>query len=172
MHPRARLYSVGTKNANEQRREKKEKAISMNTIIAIPVWEDQVSTTFDFARKLLIVEAEGAREISRSEVILSEEPVARMARQLRDLTVQVVLCGAISQPLARAMSRAGIQVIPYISGEVDPVLAAYLCGQLSEPRFLQPGCQSGARRRWRQRGGFCGGCEISSETHSPKENTL
>ncbi len=39
----------------------------MNTIIAIPVWEDQVSTTFDFARKLLLVEAVGERELSRRE---------------------------------------------------------------------------------------------------------
>jgi predicted Fe-Mo cluster-binding NifX family protein len=140
----------------------------VNTIIAIPVWEDQVSTTFDFARKLLLVEAVGEREISRREVILGEEPVATKARRLRDLAVQVVLCGAISQPLARAVSQTGVKVIPYISGEADYVLAAYLCGRLSEPNCLQPGCQSGARRRWRQRGGFCGGVGNAREPDSPQ----
>ena len=124
----------------------------MKTTIAIPVWNDQVSTTFDFARKLLVVEAEAGREIGRQEVQLSDEPVERKARKVRDLAVEVLLCGAVSQPLARAVSRVGIQVIPYVTGQVDNVLAAYLCGRLAEPCFIQPGCRSGARRRWRHGG--------------------
>jgi len=128
----------------------------VKTTLAIPVWDDQVSTTFDFARKLLIVEANGEREVSRKEVALGDEPVERKARRIRDLAVQVVLCGAISQPLARAVSQAGVEVIPYVAGQVDNVLAAYLCGQLAQPRFLQPGCRPGARSRWRHQRGGCG----------------
>ena len=129
----------------------------MNTTLAIPVWDDQVSTTFDFARKLLIVAAAGEREVSRKEAVLGDEPVDRKARKIRDLGVQVVLCGAVSQPLARAVLQAGIRIVPYISGQVDDVLGAYLCGRLSEPRFIQPGCRPGARKRWQHRRGFCGG---------------
>ena len=125
--------------------------------MAIPVWNDQVSTTFDFAEKLLVVDLENGRETFRKEVHLNEEPVERKARRIRALAVQVLLCGAVSQPLARAASQAGIQIIPYVSGEVDNVLAAYLCGRLAEPRFLQPGCRPGARRRWRHRRRFCDG---------------
>jgi len=131
--------------------------VRVSTILAIPVWNNQLSTTFDFAGKLLIVEAEAGREIARKEVQLKDEAVEKKARRIRDLAVQVLLCGAVSHPLARAVSRVGIQVIPYVSGPVDNVLAAYLCGRLAEPRFLQPGCRPGARRRWRNRGGFCGG---------------
>jgi len=131
--------------------------VCVSTTLAIPVWNDHVSTTFDFAGRLLVVEADGEREVSRREVALGDESAERKARRIRDLAVQVVLCGAISQPLSRAVSQAGIQVIPYVAGEVDNVLAAYLCGRLAEPRFLQPGCRPGARRRWRHRGGFCGG---------------
>jgi len=129
----------------------------MNTTLAIPVWNDRVSTTFDFARKLLVVEADGEREVSRKEVPLGDEPVERKARRIRDLAVQVVLCGAISRPFAEAVSQAGIRVIPYVSGEVDSVLAAHLCGRLAEPRFLQPGRGPGARGRWRHRAGGCSG---------------
>ena len=126
------------------------------TTVAIPVWEGQVSTTFDFARKLLVVETDGGREISRKEVALGDESVENKARVMRILAVQVVLCGAISQPLAQAVSQAGIHIVPYVCGEANTVLAAYLCGRLSEPQFLQPGCRPGARRRWRHGGGFCG----------------
>ena len=129
----------------------------MSITLAIPVWNDQVSTTFDFARKLLVVEANGEREVSRREIPLGDETVDRKARRIRGLGAQVVLCGAVSESLARAVSQTGIQIIPYVSGEADSVLAAYLCGRLAEPRFLQPGCRPGARRRWRHRGGFCWG---------------
>ena len=128
----------------------------MNTTLGIPVWDDQVSTTFDFARKLLIVAAEGEREVSRKEAVLGDEPVDRKARKLRDLGVQVVLCGAVSQPLAQAVFQVGIRIVPYISGQVDDVLGAYLCGRLSEPRFMQPGCRPGARKRWRHGCGYGG----------------
>lgn len=134
----------------------------VNRTLAIPVWDDMVSTTFDFARKLLVVETDGGKEISRREIPLGDEAPAVRARRMQDLGVEVILCGAVSQPLAQAVSRAGIQTIPYVSGQVDNVLAAYLCERLAEPRFLQPGCRPGARRRWRHRCGFgagrrCGG---------------
>jgi len=128
----------------------------VKTTLAIPVWNDQVSTTLDFARALVLVEVEGGREVSRKELALGDEPAGRKARKIRDLGVGVVLCGAVSQPLAQAVSQAGVQIIPYISGPVDDVLGAYLCGRLSEPRFMQPGCRPGARRRWRH--GCGGGC--------------
>jgi predicted Fe-Mo cluster-binding NifX family protein len=128
----------------------------MNTTVAIPVWEGQVSTTFDFARKLLVVEVDRGRELSRKEVLLRDEPVRGKARTLQDQAVQIVLCGAVSQPLAQAISQIGIQIIPYVSGPVDRVLAGYLCGRLAEPCFLQPGCRPAARRRWRHQGGCCG----------------
>jgi predicted Fe-Mo cluster-binding NifX family protein len=130
----------------------------VSTHLGIPVWEDQVSTTLDFARTLLVVEVAGGREVSRQEAQLGNMPVERKARLIRDRGVGIVLCGAVSEPLARAVCRAGIQLIPHVSGRVDDVVAAYLRGQLAEPRFLQPGCGPAARRRWRRRGGFRGQC--------------
>ena len=124
--------------------------------VAIPVWDDGVSTAFDFARKLLVVEVDGKREVSRKELPLDDEPAEKNAGRIRDLAVQVVICGAISQPLAQAVSQAGIEIIPYVSGQVDSVLAAYLCGRLADPRFLQPGSRPGARKRRRPRSGFRG----------------
>jgi len=128
----------------------------VKTTLAMPVWNDRVSTTFDFAQKLLVVEVEGEREVSRKKVPLRYRSGARKAQTIRDLGIQVLLCGAISRPLARFVSQAGAHIYPLVTGQVDDVLAAYLCGRLSEPRFLQPGCRPGARRRWRHRCDFRG----------------
>jgi len=123
----------------------------------MPLWDDKVSTTLDFARRMLVVETDGEREIARREAVLGDGPPECKARRILNLGVRTVLCGALSQSLARSLGQAGIEVIPYVSGPVDDVVAAYLCDRLAEPRFLQAGRRPGARRRWQQRGGFsCG----------------
>jgi len=123
----------------------------VKTTVAIPVWDDRLSTTLDFARKLVLVETDGERELSRREVTLNEDTAERRARRIRDLGGQVVLCGAVSQPLARAVSRMGIQLLPFLSGPIDDVLAAYLCDRLADPRFLLAGSTHGAGKKWRHR---------------------
>ena len=128
----------------------------MSTILAIPIWNDRVSTTLDFAGRLLIVEIDAGREISRRELELNAVSVQRKASLIRNAAVQVILCGAVSQAMAFGLAREGIQIVPFVSGQVDDVIAAYLCGRIAEPCYLQPGCRPGARRRWRNRGGFCG----------------
>ena len=121
--------------------------------IAIPIWSGNLSNVFDFANRLLLVEIENAREISRSEVPLHAESLPERAGKLRQLGVNVLLCGAISRALANMVTESGIQVLPYVTGRVDDVLQAYLTGQLLQPQFTMPGCWPGARRgfgRWRR----------------------
>ena len=125
--------------------------------IAIPIWENGISTVFDFTSKLLIVQLQGNQELSRAEIDISAEVPISRARHLMQLGVSVLICGAISQPLAALIGSMGIQIIPYVSGPVDKVLSAYLSGQLINSRFLFPGYLPGIRRRWRHGRGFHGG---------------
>ena len=129
----------------------------VETRLAIPVWQETVSTVFDFSRRVLLIDVEGNREISRRDTSLPDEPALQRAARLSRLGVQVVVCGAISQPLAWFVTQAGIRLVPFVSGPVDEVLAAYLCGRLADPRFLLPGSPPTARRRWRLGRGFRGG---------------
>ena len=128
--------------------------------IAIPVWNDCVSNVFDFAHRLLLVGIENGREVNRSEVELKAESLPQRAGSLKNLGVDVLICGAISRALTTMITASGIQVLPYVTGGVDDVLGAYLTGQLAKPQFSMPGCWPGARegfgrgrRRCRWRGG-------------------
>ena len=123
----------------------------MNTTVAISAWKDQVSTTCDFAERLVVAKIDRGCELSRTDIMFHEEPATKRAKRIQDLDVETLLCGTISKPLAEAIAHTGINVIPYVSGSVDEVLAAYMCGHITRPRFLQPGCRSGARRRWRHK---------------------
>jgi predicted Fe-Mo cluster-binding NifX family protein len=114
--------------------------------IAVPVWNDSVSNVFDFAGRLLLVELDNGKELSRSEVPLRVQSLPERAGGLKQLGVNVLLCGAISRALANMVTASGIEVLPYVTGRVEEVLQAYLTGQLINPRFTMPGCWPGARK--------------------------
>ena len=116
--------------------------------IAVAVWNGLVSSVFDFAHQLLVVDMESQTEKSRTEISLEQQQGPQRVSRLVDLGVNVLICGAISRPLASMLATSNIEVIPFVSGPVDEVLNAYLNGRLAEPRFLQPGCWPGARRHF------------------------
>ena len=73
-----------------------------------------------------------------SELVLAKRPV-----RLREMGVRTLLCGGISTDLAREIEAGGVEVIPWVSGEVNEVLDAYLGGRLPDPRLTMPGCRRG-----------------------------
>ena len=131
--------------------------------VAIPIWIDQVCNVLDFAQQMLLVELEDGHEVGRREVALSDDPTALVqGQQLLRLRAQVLICGAVSRPLALFLTRSGVELIPFVRGPVHEVLAAYLSGELNEPRFRLPNCEGyrgmgrGLRARYRK-GGTCHG---------------
>jgi len=114
--------------------------------IAMPIYRDNVSNVLDFARRLLLVDIENAKVVNRSEVALESQSLPQRAGNLKNLGVDVLICGAISQALVNMVTASGIQVLPYVTGRVNDVLEAYLTGQLAKPQFSMPGCWPGARK--------------------------
>ena len=122
--------------------------------IAIAIWNDCVSSTFDFSDRILLVEIENEKEVSRSQILLESKSSSQRVNQLKNLEADVLICGAISKTLAEMTKASGIQILAYVTGSIDDVLQAYLTGQLVKPAFTMPGCWPGARKGFgrRQRG--------------------
>jgi predicted Fe-Mo cluster-binding NifX family protein len=108
--------------------------------LALTVWEDRISPVFDAARKLLVAEVENrviaGKYYERFDSTLSP----RLNERLNELDVSVLICGAISEQPAQMIEASGIKIIPFIAGNADDVLAAYVKGTLVKPSFLMPGC--------------------------------
>jgi len=128
--------------------------------IAIPIWGNSVSTVFDFANRLMMIDVEAGQIKERSEIKFIENTIISKAAKLRELGVHVLLCGAISRPLENMVGASGIKVIPFVRGAVDEVIKAYFDGRLLDVRFVLPGCRPGRgmrmRRGWRRGGGRFG----------------
>jgi predicted Fe-Mo cluster-binding NifX family protein len=118
--------------------------------VAIPVWKGCVSSAFDFAHRLLLIDIKDGSETNRSEISLGNEPSPQKAGRLKSLGVDVLICGAISRSLASQVAASGIEVLPYVLGSVDEILKAYLAGRLGQPRFAMPCSWPGARKGFRR----------------------
>jgi predicted Fe-Mo cluster-binding NifX family protein len=111
--------------------------------IAIPIWNERISPVFDVAQRLLLLKIENGYMGAREEKDLDSTPMARV-RLLSDAAVDVLICGAISGPLAMQIRQNGTEVICDICGAVSEVIDAYIKGNLESNHFIMPGC---CRRR-------------------------
>jgi predicted Fe-Mo cluster-binding NifX family protein len=86
----------------------------------------------------------------RYESLDSPSPFLR-AKRLFELGIEVLICGAISDFLARMIEAYGIHMVAFVSGNVHEVLEAYLQDKLrGEGSHVLKGR---ARRRRRRRAG-------------------
>ena len=109
--------------------------------IAISVWNYCISTVFDFCDYILIINVEPGCVKNREIIRFADNTIVGKATRLRELGVQVLLCGAISRPLERMIIASDIKVIPFLRGTTDEILEAYLSGRLPDKRFVLPGCR-------------------------------
>jgi predicted Fe-Mo cluster-binding NifX family protein len=114
--------------------------------IAVPIWNNRISPLFDTACRVLIWSVEGGRYGEWEEHDLQELIPAMKVCKIKELGTDVLICGAVSNPIAYLVESAGIKLVPWVSGPVDEVLEAFQTGQLDRPRYFMPGC------RWRGRG--------------------
>ena len=120
--------------------------------IALSAWNGRISPVFDVAQKLLLVDVAGGREVARTLIEMNEQAFALRAAKLKGLGANVLLCGAISKPLVALIASSRVKVVPFLAGEVEDVLTAYLDSRLPAPEFMMPGCPCPARGRRRRRG--------------------
>lgn len=109
--------------------------------VAVTVWDERISPVFDSARTLLIVDIKNKRINQSSYTSFDPLFEARLTEELKQLGVEVLICGAISEIHSNLIEASAIRLIPFISGNVTQVLEAYAKGNPLAPSFLMPGCK-------------------------------
>ena len=118
--------------------------------IALPIWNDRISPLFDTSGRVLIFDIEGGSAGEWEEHDVQGLIPPMKVRRIKELGAGVLICGAVSNPVAHLVESAGIELVPWVSGPVDEVIAAFQMGELDRPRYFMPGC---GRRRRRRGGG-------------------
>jgi predicted Fe-Mo cluster-binding NifX family protein len=123
--------------------------------VAIPVFGHRVSPRFDFAPGLILFTLENGKVIGREELSLLPWGPWQRVERLKELQVQTLICGGIDGDSENMLLQERIQVIPWIAGEVQEALDAFLKGNLQRGATIYPRCgrrgQRWARRFYRRR---------------------
>jgi len=123
---------------------------------AFAYWDNRIAPVFDVARMVRIMESDNGRITGELEALLEDGSPVRRSINLSQLGIATLVCGAISRPFLEMIQSNGIKVIPFIAGDLEEVIRAWLDGELTHVRFSMPGCcrrGRGIRRR------TCGGRE-------------
>lgn len=116
--------------------------------IALTRWGSRVSPLFDTAQQIVLLDLQGREVAGRREINISSVPPVFKADFLANQGVRVLICGGISGFFYQQLLARGIRVVPWVTGEVEDVIRAYLRDRLHWKRFLMPGC-GGCGRRFR-----------------------
>jgi predicted Fe-Mo cluster-binding NifX family protein len=114
--------------------------------IAVAHWSGRISPVFDVADNVILITAENGRETHRESLRLTSQGPFDRARKLSAEEVDVLLCGAVSAALEKALAATGVQVLGFLGGEVEGILAAFLDGRLRDGR-LPPRAATANRHR-------------------------
>ncbi|HHS12756.1 MAG TPA: hypothetical protein ENN03_03180 [bacterium] len=120
--------------------------------VAVAVWNHRISPVFDSSTAVWVVNADDPQHGGKTVRLRSVSPLER-ARELQNLKVHVLLCGAVSMDYARFIEMHGIRIIPFLAGGAEEVLEAYLNRRLSQEAFYMPGCGRRSRHRVRRGAG-------------------
>jgi hypothetical protein len=123
----------------------------MTMITAFPYWRDRIAPTFDTAGTVLLVDCRLGRVGGERQLIFGDDDPAVRVRALQEAQVTSIVCGALSRALQGMLVDAGMEVIPFIAGDLDRVVREWCAGHLDIELFAMPGCR---RRRGRFRGGL------------------
>ena len=107
--------------------------------IAVSQYQNNVATAFDFAEEVAVFTAENGKVTGRQNLVLDDQFMPVRAMKLRELRINIVLCGAISNPSAAMLQHQGIEVMCGITGNVETVVQEFLKGNIHLPRYWLPG---------------------------------
>jgi predicted Fe-Mo cluster-binding NifX family protein len=126
--------------------------------VALPIRDGRISPVFDVAVRLVVVEIRDGVPSGRSEFSIRESGGEARASLLKELGVSKLICGAISNQTARIIEHCGIEIRPWIVGEIEDVIDAYCTGSLNSDGFIMPGCGRGQGGGRANRQGRRSGC--------------
>lgn len=117
---------------------------------AFSCWHNRIAPVFDETREIHVVEtASGHIRQERREQFPHDLPIQK-ALYLADRGVNTLICGAISRTLHGMVAAYGINVIPFIAGDLARIVQAWAAGDCDWNAFAMPGCRGQGRHRRRK----------------------
>lgn len=125
-------------------------------IIAISTYQNRIAPVFDVASRVLVIERIEKGAHPKNQKMYHTQTPEACCELLKHQQVTILLCGAISKEVQEIIERAGILVIPFLSGSVQEIIDAWRYNQEQIPsQYYMPGCTEHQCRHQRTRRQHC-----------------
>ncbi|MEJ5363308.1 MAG: hypothetical protein WBK20_00760 [Spirochaetota bacterium] len=101
-----------------------------NEIIALPIFNDRLSPLLDEARRFVVLTLNDNTISERTVIDFDEQSAFIRIERLKEMGVTVLLCGALSDVLARFIIDREILLYSWLNGTIDEVVEQYIKGAL------------------------------------------
>lgn len=113
--------------------------------VAIPVFGNRISPRFDFAPMLALFDLDGKRIAEKKVISCDGWRDTERVSKLKDLAVDLIICGGLPHHLLDVFANNGIRIIPWVAGDAAEALSLFLRDRLVQGMAICPG-----KRRARQ----------------------
>jgi predicted Fe-Mo cluster-binding NifX family protein len=97
--------------------------------IAISIFKGKISPRFDVAPELRLYDIKEQKITNEKEISCEGWNDMKRVHRLKELGVEMVVCGGISNYLCETLLNNNINVFPWVTGDVKDVLKKFLKGE-------------------------------------------
>lgn len=94
--------------------------------IAITSYENRVSSRLDYTQSILLVTLENGRVVKWEQIHLTAKNPIDKINTLKELRVDAVICGGITELCLNRLQESRITVYPWVRGEVHDVVRRFV----------------------------------------------
>ncbi|MCF7918444.1 MAG: hypothetical protein K9N06_00840 [Candidatus Cloacimonetes bacterium] len=111
-------------------------------IVAVTEWKGRISPVFDEAMLARLYETCEGEAYLIKEIELKTMFFGSRVSQLLEEKVETLICGAISANIEHQAQLGGINVISFVSGNIEEIIKIYARGEWNKSEFAMPGCRT------------------------------
>ncbi len=116
-------------------------------VVGFTIWGERISPVFDSSHMLLVAVVQDSTIISKRIEPFDPLVPFLLSEKLKELNIDVLVCGAISIEPSLVVQSAGISLIPFISGKVETILDEFTRGESLSGKYLMPGCSENRQKK-------------------------
>ncbi|MCA1943708.1 MAG: hypothetical protein LDL30_00285 [Desulfovibrio sp.] len=105
--------------------------------VCLATYGDRMASLLENASELRFYESRAGELDSRGFIPMPKGGPSALAETLHAAGIRSLVCGAVAESYAEHLHRAGIRLSPWIAGNVDRVLQAWLANNLEQ--LIMPG---------------------------------
>jgi len=122
--------------------------------IALAAYQDRIASLFESSEKFVIINSPSYDIKHAKSINVSNNALTELVQLLKTNNIEILICGAIRGYVRQQLESQNIKVIPWITGDIQNVVQAFLSNNLFSSSFLMPGCRKrGYHKRQRFRRG-------------------